>query len=223
MKSYIIGFIGLLLTFSIFLLIRKYFNLNKTDNIKPNRVLFYSFLGVIISAVLFYLFKTIFPIPESEVDLWERILFTLLLTPLIEELIFRKGILGYFINLEKKTLTKEDFLINFLLFMALTLPSALFYFIGLICPYDSLKLIMLVFLLVPLVLLKFNSHKNHKLYLLLILISQTFIFVLSHGVYASKPLIATGLLYGILYLQSRSIVPPLIAHYVHNLLVFIYT
>jgi membrane protease YdiL (CAAX protease family) len=221
-KSYIIGFLGLFLSLLFIFTFKKYLNIKKTKSNK-RLVLIYSLFGILCSGALFYLLKIFFPLNFSESSVLERVAFTLLLTPLAEEILFRRIIFQHLLNLEKIRFNVRSLLVGFGIYTSLILPSLILFSIGWIYEFDKLKLLMIFFLLIPFLFL-FDKNKTPKnFYFIIVLISQTFIFLLSHGVYASKPLIATGLLYGILYFKSRSILPPLIAHYVHNLLIFFYT
>ncbi|MEK6888804.1 MAG: CPBP family glutamic-type intramembrane protease [Nanoarchaeota archaeon] len=225
MKSYLLGFIGLCISFILLYILFRSFP--KKDE-KPTRrkIIIWSIIGT-LTIITYFSIGLFFYKPETEkIDLISTIIFSLGLTPLLEEIVYRRIILQYFINLKKRKIFKIDFIIPLIIGFAFILPNFIYYYLMHIGTF-SIKEEGLVFLLafLPLISIATLRLKFSKLngYIMLgvIIISQAFLFTLSHGDYASKIHIITGLVYGILYLQTESIIPPLIAHYLWNTLIFV--
>ena len=228
MKSYFLGFLGFALTIILLALISRYFYLRKEKSNK-RAILIFSAIGFILILAYFYITKYFLGFQTDEKDsLFYTILFTLVITPFFEEMIYRRWILQHYINLSTEKIKINQFFVSFWIALSFILPSLIFFVLGWIGDF-SIKnsFIILLFAVLPILiifLLQFNKLILNKwIILFVILTSQAFLFTLGHGVYASKSHIATGLLYGILYLSSKSIVPPLVAHYTWNLLIFIYS
>lgn len=219
---------GFALTIILLALVSRYFYLKKE---KSNRkiISLASVAGVLLILIYFFVTKYFLGFQTDEKDsLLYTILFTLLITPFFEEIIYRRWILQHYYNLSKDKIKIKSFIVAVWIALAFTLPTLIFFLLGWVGEFPIKNYaIILLFSLLPILimfLLQFNKSKLNKwTILLVVLISQAFLFTFGHGVYASKSHIVTGFLYGILYLSSRSIIPPLIAHYTWNLLIFIYS
>jgi membrane protease YdiL (CAAX protease family) len=228
MKSYFLGFIGFALTILLLVLISRYLYLRKEKTDKK-RILIFSIIGIVLTLSYFYITKYFLGFNTDEKDsLIYTILFTLLITPFFEEVIYRRWILQHYFNLSKGGMKMKYFIISLWIGLAFILPSFIFYILGWISEFSiKSSLIILLFASLPIIIMfllqQTKSSFNKFVTLFVILVSQAFLFTFGHGVYASKAHIVTGLLYGILYLSSRSIVPPLIAHYTWNILIFLYS
>ncbi|MGB9748382.1 MAG: type II CAAX prenyl endopeptidase Rce1 family protein [Candidatus Woesearchaeota archaeon] len=134
-------------------------------------------------------------------------------------------IFQYFLNLENKKIKMHDWILPLFLAIILALPSIIFYFLDWIENISYLQLVFtFLFLFIPMIftsLVKNQSKFIKYTYVLLILMTQSMIFALSHGVYVSKVHFYSGLIYGFVYLKSKSIIPPLISHYTWNFLMLI--
>lgn len=218
MASFILGFTGLLISF-----VAIFFTLVFPKKPEANKVILSSIIAFILGLILFFIINSFTTVTSLEVPLWEAIVFTLLITPLFEELLYRRIILQYFINIEKFKF--EHVLKTCLAGIFLVLPTILFLQLGWV--YDNHKIFLLLipfFMILPslLVLLYNRSNRiNFIFYLVMILVFQAFVFLMMHGDYAAWTLIIVGLLYGTLYLITKSIVPPLTAHYTINLLILL--
>jgi len=218
MQSYILGFIGLLVSFVAILLI-----IGFPDKQKTKRIYLWSIIAFISSIILYFIISLFSKPPVLETSIFETIIFTLLITPLFEEILYRRIIFQHFININK--FESKYILKGFLIGISLIIPTLLLYLIGFInVSKFSLLFFILFFSILPSLAI-FIYKKDNKfksfVYYLIILFSQTMIFVLMHGDYAAKMLIVMGLFYGVLYLASKSFVPSLTAHYTINLLIFL--
>ena len=228
MKSYLLGFIGFALTILLLSLVSRYLYLRK-EKADKKKILIFSIIGVVLTLSYFYITKYFFGFNIDEKDsLMYTVLFTLLITPFFEEIVYRRWILQHYHNLSRHGVKITHFLSGLGIVFAFILPSFLFYIFGWVGDFSIRdSLIITFFALLPiltiLLLQKNKTYFNKWIVLLVILVSQSFLFTFGHGVYASRAHIVTGLLYGILYLSSKSIVPPLIAHYTWNILIFVYS
>ena len=218
MQSYILGFIGLLVSFVAVLLI-----IGFPDKQKTKRIYLWSIIAFVSSIILYFIISLFAKPPVLETSIFETIIFTLLITPLFEEILYRRMIFQHFININK--FESKYILKGALRGVSLIIPTLLLYLIGFInISKFSLLFFILFFSILPslaiFVYKKDNKFKSF-IYYLIILFSQTMIFVLMHGDYAAKMLIVMGLFYGVLYLVSKSFVPSLTAHYTINLLIFL--
>ncbi len=218
MQSYILGFIGLLVSFVAVLLI-----IGFPDKQKTKRIYLWSIIAFVSSIILYFIISLFAKPPVLETSIFETIIFTLLITPLFEEILYRRMIFQHFININK--FESKYILKGALIGVSLIIPTLLLYLIGFInISKFSLLFFILFFSILPslaiFVYKKDNKFKSF-IYYLIILFSQTMIFVLMHGDYAAKMLIVMGLFYGVLYLVSKSFVPSLTAHYTINLLIFL--
>lgn len=228
MKSYLLGFLGFALTIILLSLVARHLYLRK-ENADTRKTIIISVIGLLIILIYFFIIKSLFGFQTDEKDsLLYTILFTLLITPLFEEIIYRRWVLQHYLNLTKEKIKLKHFTFGIWIALSFTLPTLIFFLFGWINSF-SIKNYSIVFLfsLFPLVIMFFlqnnKSKLNNLLIIFVIIVSQSFLFTMGHGDYASKFHLATGLLYGILYLSSKSIIPSLAAHYIWNLLIFIYS
>jgi len=227
MKSYLLGFLSFALTILLIVLVLNFLDLRKE---KPNKkkTLIYSFFGISIIIIMFYISKSIFGFQTEKDTLFFTILFTLIITPFFEEIFYRRWILQHLINIKDRQIKIKDFLVMLWIGLALIIPNIIFFLLGIISApkLSSFKFIIL-FSILPIIfiyLLKnYKTRTNNYLLIFVMIFSQAVLFTFGHGDYTAKMLLFTGILYGILYLGSKSIIPPLIAHYVWNVLIFIYS
>lgn len=224
-KSYFIGFLGLLISFILILIGLKFLYLNKEKSTKRN-VLIYSIIGsciiIFLGIVGILYFK-----PETDKDtLFNTILFSLILTPLFEEILYRRIILQHFLNLKNRKIVWKDLFVIIGIAFPLIIPTIIFSQFGWLGSYSIKALgIIAISLIIPFGAIwfygKFKSKFVHYGILITLIIFQGFVFAFSHGEYTGYGQLILGLITIILYLNSKSIVPGLISHYVWNLIIFL--
>ncbi len=222
MNSYFLGFIGVSLQLILILSIKSYLHLEREKpNLKDQFI--WTIVGLIGTLFLFFLLKVFLPIDENKSSLYNAIFFILGVTPLLEEFLYRRVILQHFLNLKEQSFSIKELLALIWMSISLIIPPT---FLG----QYTLKHILYTFVafLLPFCYFSFKKSERKKPFInclsnLIFLISQDVLFVLGHGSSASMSLFFTGFLYGFLYLESKTIIPSLIAHYFYNFLIFIYS
>ncbi len=225
MRSLFLGFLGLFISFILILIISKFLNLRK-DKPKKRNILLYSLIGIlaIIGLAIYGIFN--FQQEQERDTLVNVIVFSLLLTPPLEEIIYRRIILQHFLNLSSRKIKIRDLFSSFLVAISLIVPTFLFLSLGWLGSFSLKKIIYIPFFtLFPIatIFIVSNLKIQTRLNQYIILISQAAIFAFGHGVYATMMHFYSGIIYGLVYFRSKSIIPPLVAHYMWNLIVFFYS
>ncbi len=227
MKSYLLGFFGLLISFILVFWFYKFIDLRKEKSTK-RKILFYSVIGL-FAVLLYFLITLLFFKPQQDLEketLINTILFSLFLTPLLEEFLYRRIILQHFLNLRKRGMILKDFFIICWFAFCLIIPTFILNTLGLLGSFSLKGLgITILSLLVPFFVIliygKNNSKFTRYFVLITLIVFQAFLFTFGHGEYAGYGQLALGIMAVLLYIRSNSIIPPLIIHYAWNLLVLI--
>jgi len=224
-KSYLLGFLGLVISFILILIGSRFLYLNKEKSTK-RKILIYSIIGSCIVIFLGVIGILYFKLETDKDTLFNTILFSLILTPLLEEILYRRIILQHVLNLrDKKIIWKDLFVIIWIAF-SLIISTIIFSQLGWIGSYSIKALgIIAISLIVPFGVIwfysKFKSKFIHYGILATLIIFQGFVFAFGHGEYAGYGQLILGIVTIVLYLKSKSIVPGLVSHYVWNLIIFL--
>jgi len=160
---------------------------------------------------------------NDERSIFNKILFSMILSPIIEESLYRYLVLGIILYKIQKRISFYDFLIFSYIAFALLIPGILFYTTKLVS--NKPDFILLVFVIsIPVIGfgLQKLSKKGYYLKKFLdyyVIFMVAMLFFLSHNVFASQSQFIGGIFFGFLYYKSRNILPPITAHFVYNLLV----
>lgn len=224
MRSYLLGFLGLIISLAFVVIICKFLYLKKQNTTKK-RVIVWSILGAIIILSLGIIGMLYFEQETDKEEIFSTIIFSLILTPFLEEILYRRIILQHFLNLKDRKIRWRDFFIVGLIWTGLVIPTLLFNYFGWLGSFDKNALYFSgLFLVIPFISIiffnKFSSPLNKYLLPAIIILSQAFIFTFGHGEYAAKLHLYTGLVYGLVYIGSKSILPSLVSHYLWNIIVF---
>src|SRR3989344_3543828 len=160
---------------------------------------------------------------KPRLSILNKILFSMILSPIIEESLYRYLVLGIILYKIQKRISFYDFLIFSYIAFALLIPGILFYTTKLVS--NKPDFILLVFVIsIPVIGfgLQKLSKKGYYLKKFLdyyVIFMVAMLFFLSHHVFASQSQFIGGIFFGFLYYKSRNILPPITAHFVYNLLV----
>ena len=227
MKSYLLGFLGLSISLILICILSKFLYLNKGEGKTTKRkVLIYSIIGSCV-VVFLGIIGILYFKPETDKDnLFNTILFSLLLTPLFEEILYRRIILQHFLNLKDKKILWKDFFVIIGLAFSLVIPTIIFNYLGWLGSYSIKALgIIIISVIIPFGVMWFYGKFKSKLInygvLVVLIIFMGFLFAFGHGEYAGYGQLILGIITIILYLNSKSIVPSLISHYVWNIIIFL--
>ncbi|MDO8508179.1 MAG: CPBP family glutamic-type intramembrane protease [Nanoarchaeota archaeon] len=225
MKSYFLGFLGLLISLILICIVSRFLYLKKEKSTK-RKIIIYSIVGSCL-VIIYVIIGTLYFKQEVDRDsIFNTILFSLMLTPLFEELFYRRIILQHFLNLKKKKIRLKDILVIIGIGFSLIIPTFIFNYLGLLGSYSIKSLgIIAISLIIPLGVIwfygKFKSKLANHFILVVLVIFQGFVFAFGHGEYAGYGQLVLGLITIILYINSKSIVPSLVSHYVWNVIVFL--
>ncbi len=198
-------------------------NKPKLNKIQAKWIVFAIVGGIIIYITGLFIWEKGY----TEKDIFDKVLFTLLLAPVFEEMLYRYLLLGTFLEIAKEKIRLMDFYIFIYIGAVLLIPDFIFYSIGWVTNKPDYTLFAFI-LSVPILIFIKNNYNKIKLinyffdyfdYYLIIMVAMA--FLLSHNVFASQSQFVGGLFFGFLYYKSRNLLPPIIGHFVYNLLTLI--
>ncbi|RLG16169.1 hypothetical protein DRN62_04025 [Nanoarchaeota archaeon] len=215
--------VGFLVTFSQYCLLRFFLRKEKELVITPRKlrdvpkVFACIFLATLVLFSLEFLW---FPLEKPSDSVLVRVVISLILAPIFEELVHRKILFSALINSVQLTL-KKQFMIFSLISLSFFLPvSFIWLFRGFV--YERYFIVFPLLLGTPILNSLYQKNPSKKilsfgLLLLWALISQSLVFTVNHDFEASYTVFLNGIFFALVYYLSRNISCSVFAHFCLNL------